>query len=86
MSDNKPVPVPAGVEWPVTDKSTGKRSTEVTGQEVFAASVASISPAAAQQVRSAKNWRFTYDRYAAALSTLSLLLIISCPLGTWSTM
>lgn len=51
-----------GLVWPVTNDATGERSTSVTNQAIWAASVA-VSPEAATAVRQEKKWRFGYAKH-----------------------
>ncbi len=52
-----------GLVWPVTDSSSGERSTTETNQEIWAAAVAGVDADAAERVRRERNWRFGYAKH-----------------------
>jgi len=56
-------PLPSGVSWPVTDETTGDRSSSVTNQKLWADAVAAVDTDAAAAVRKSRGWRFSYIKH-----------------------
>lgn len=56
---------PNGVEWPITDATSGERSTTVTNQKVFAAATEPVDTKAAAAILASRKWRFDYARHVA---------------------
>jgi hypothetical protein len=52
-----------GLVFPVTDASTGERSTTVIGKRIFAASLKGVDEAKAVAAEAERNWRFGYAKH-----------------------
>jgi hypothetical protein len=59
-----------GIQFPAD--TTGQRSSSATGKAIFAAALASLDPAAAEQLRAERQWRTHYGRHLRQLTAQML--------------
>lgn len=71
MAQASPKPV-EGIQWPVTDKSSGERGSTKTSQQIWAKSFAAMDSSVSEQVEREKNWRYKYARFVKQHVQLSL--------------
>eukprot|EP00005_Dracoamoeba_jomungandri_P005462 CAMPEP_0174260338 /NCGR_PEP_ID=MMETSP0439-20130205/9637_1 /TAXON_ID=0 /ORGANISM="Stereomyxa ramosa, Strain Chinc5" /LENGTH=529 /DNA_ID=CAMNT_0015344559 /DNA_START=19 /DNA_END=1608 /DNA_ORIENTATION=+ len=64
--------VPAGVQFPVTNKETGDRNTTPTQKKLWAAAVQEVNQQAAKAIAGEKSWRHRYNKYVIQNVELSL--------------
>lgn len=57
-----------GVQFPMVD---GRRSTQRTGRDVFAAAAAVVDPGLAAEIRAERSWRTAYPRHLRVLTELA---------------
>jgi len=63
----------AGVVFPITDKSTGERSTTVTGKEIWSALALALGDSTLRDdISREKDWRHGYPKHVRAIAAATL--------------